>query len=94
MAIGDTWKCLCEGIASRISWGEEVLARRDLENEEQVRGTGSRVNGGALEAALRLFLLTFEGLFWKREGIGVGWNAGGVRWCESGLESPAENRPA
>lgn len=39
MAGGDAWKCLYEGIASRINWGEEVLARRDLENEEQVRGT-------------------------------------------------------
>lgn len=39
MAAGDGWKCLCEGIASRVNGGEEVLARSDLENEEQVRGT-------------------------------------------------------
>lgn len=73
MAIEDTWKCLCEGIGSRISGGEEVLARRDLENEEQVRGTGSRVNGGAptLRCAYSC-LLTCEGLFGSGMGMGMG----------------------
>lgn len=47
MAIGDVWNLLIDGVVSREKCGGEVLAKSGLKNEEQVRGTGSRVNSGA-----------------------------------------------
>ena len=47
MALGDEWNLLTDGTASREKCGGEVLEKSGLREEEQVRGSESRVIGGA-----------------------------------------------
>lgn len=49
MAIGDVWNLLIDRFVSREKCGEEVLEKSGLKNGEQVRGTRSRVNSGAVD---------------------------------------------
>lgn len=53
------WNVLIDEVESREKCGGGVLKRSGLREEEQVRGTGSRVSGGASSEMTGVRLFTF-----------------------------------